>query len=84
MTMTLYFGAKLPDPGVLLSQDERIALAAKLRQFGYILLAAGAVLGVVGVVLWAVTGQAAFLVLLATAAIDILLALRQFAAARRV
>ena len=82
--MTLSSGASPTDPAALPTQDQRLATAARLRRFGYVLLGAGALLGILGVVLWLVNDSPVYLVLLVTTAFDVFLALRQFAAARKV
>jgi len=79
--MTLSSGASTPAP---LTEDQRLAAAGRLRRFGYILLAAGAAMGVAGIAAWAFTSNPVFLLLLVTAAFDVALALWQFAAARKV
>ena len=67
-----------------LTQDERLAAAARFRRFGYMLLGAGFLLGAIGVAMAIFTSNPIYLILLSTTVIDAVLALRQFAAARNV
>ena len=84
MTMTQSSAVNPAEGATALSQDERLAAAARYRRFGYILLALGTFLGVAGVAASIFTSNPVFLVLLGTTVFDVVLALRQFAAARKV
>ena len=83
-TMTQSSAVNPAESAKALSQDERLAAAARYRRFGYILLALGTFLGVAGVAASIFTSNPVFLVLLGTTVFDVVLALRQFAAARKV
>ena len=82
--MTQSSAASPGEPMAALTPDERVAAAARFRRFGYILIAAGALLGLLGIAMAIFTSNPIFLILLSTTVIDIVLALRQFAAARNV
>ena len=82
--MTLSSGASRAEPVTPRTEDERLAAAAQFRRFGSLLLLIGAVMAVAGIAAAVITANPVFLVLLVTAVIDVVLAVRQFAAARKV
>ena len=76
--------ADLEHPAAPLSQDDRVAQAAKSRRFGYVLLVVGAFWAVIAITMAVLNSNPLFLILQVTTVLNVVFALRQFAAARLV